>query len=332
MTDADALALIGRRALPLTDAALTRLAGAGRILVTGAGGSIGSILVGALAAAGCDDLVMVDRDESQLHGLEMSLSREGLEVDPRFALADITQPDDIAEVVGRAAPDVVIHAAALKHVPMLERFPREAWRVNVAGTLNVLRAARAAGVARLVNLSSDKACEPTSVLGRTKAVGERLVAASGAEAWASVRLANVLGSRGSVYPAFCAQIRAGAAITLTHPDVERYFLTPLETARTLAEAWDRAAGGGVLASRIDSACRIRDLAERLMLREGARVPIRYTGLRPGEKLSEDIVAETEPRESAGAALWRVTVPALAWDEVDADYAWVMGESAHTPSP
>lgn len=316
------LTLLGRPALDVDDTAPSVLAARGRILITGAGGSLGSVLAARLAAAGAD-LVLVDRDESALHALELTLQASGAEGDERFVLADITRAGLLARLLRSRRPDVVIHAAALKHVPMLERFADEAWAVNVEGTRAVLAAAAAAGVERLVNLSTDKACQPVSVLGRSKRIGERLVAAHG-PGWVSVRLANVVGTRGSVTQTFAAQLDAGVALSLTHPQVSRYFLTPGEAACLLAEAAVRADAGGVLVPRLVTPCRIRDLAEAFMRLRGQKVALRYSGLRAGEKLHEDLIAPDERPVALSPTLWRVDVAALTSEDLPEQRHWVCG--------
>lgn len=320
-SDKEALALVGRDGLDLDKHAIDRLGARGRILITGAGGSIGSHLARSLRGAGARDLVLLDRDESALHALELALSGTGDEVDDRFVLADITRGPALASVLSKWKPDVVIHTAALKHLPLLERFPGEAWQVNVAGTLAVCEAAEAAGVRTLVNLSTDKAAAPGSVLGRTKYLGERIVAHHG-PGWVSVRLANVLGTRGSVTETFERQLRSGGPLTVTHREVTRYFLTPLEASRLLAVAAALASEGGTLVARVPGQRRIADLAAALSAASGRPAQISFTGLRPGEKLEEDLVGPDEQARLVHPAMWRVDVPGIEAGELSCWRDWV----------
>jgi FlaA1/EpsC-like NDP-sugar epimerase len=199
-----------------------------RILVTGAGGSIGSELCRALVLHQPARLFKLDRDESALHALQLSLEGHGLLYSSDLLLADLRDASTIQRIFAEHRPHIVFHTAALKHLSLLEQYPAEAVQTNVRGTLAVLEAAAAVGVERFVNISTDKAAAPVSVLGYSKRITERLTAAVAGTApgtYVSVRFGNVLGSRGSVLTTFAAQVADGGPVTVTHPDVTRYFMT-----------------------------------------------------------------------------------------------------------
>ncbi|MGN7199515.1 polysaccharide biosynthesis protein [Arthrobacter sp. SAFR-044] len=271
-----------------------------RVLVTGAGGSIGSELCRELMRFTPAEVIMLDRDESGLHGTQMSISGHGLLDSDEVVLADIRDEKTIEAIFLNRRPEVVFHAAALKHLPMLEQYPHEAWQTNVLGTLNVLRAAKAAGVETFVNISTDKAANPISVLGHSKRLGERLTAwfaQDTTKAYLSVRFGNVIGSRGSMLPTFAAQIAAGGPLTVTHPDVTRYFMTIPEACQLVVQAGAIGRPGEVLILDMGSPVRIMDVAKRMIAMSGRAIPISITGLRQGEKLHEDLVGlgETDKR-------------------------------------
>ncbi|MDN6679932.1 MAG: polysaccharide biosynthesis protein, partial [Yaniella sp.] len=199
-----------------------------KILVTGAGGSIGSELCVQLAKFGPKELIMLDRDETSLQEAQIRLRGNGLLDSEDIVLANIRGADVIRNVFEDRKPDVVFHAAALKHLPMLEKFPVEAWKTNVLGTQNVVEAAMASGVETFINVSTDKEANPTSALGHSKRVAEKVTAWAAQETgrpYLSVRFGNVIGSRGSMLPTFQALIESGGPLTVTHPDVTRYFMT-----------------------------------------------------------------------------------------------------------
>jgi FlaA1/EpsC-like NDP-sugar epimerase len=217
--------LLGRRPVSTDLSEIADFVSGKVVLVTGAGGSIGSELSRQVRLLGPSRLVLLDRDESALHAVQLSLYGSGLLDSDDLVLCDIRDETALERIFLRHRPDVVFHAAALKHLPMLERFPEEGWKTNVVGTLNVLQQARQSGVRHFVNISTDKAADATSVLGQTKRLAERLTAWYAEETglpYVSVRFGNVLGSRGSVLDAFRAQIGRGGPITVTHPDVTRF--------------------------------------------------------------------------------------------------------------
>lgn len=290
--------LLGRRAISLDSAAIAETISGKRVLVTGAGGSIGSELCRQIMRYGPAALFPLDRDESALHAVQLSLKRPGLFERDGSLLVDIRDREALELVFADVRPDIVFHAAALKHLPLLEQFPFEAYKSNVLGTLNVLAAAAATGVATVVNISTDKAADPTCMLGYSKRVAERLTAGYGVakpERYVSVRFGNVLGSRGSVVPAFTAQIERGGPVTVTHPDVERYFMLIPEACQLVLEAAAAAPGNGeVMVLDMGRPQKIVDVAKALIRMSGrADVKIDFTGLRPGEKLTEDLVSRTE---------------------------------------
>ena len=214
-----------------------------------------------------------------------------------------------------ARPDVVFHAAALKHLTLLERFPQEAWKSNVVGTLNVLEAAEGVGVEAFVNISTDKAADPTCVLGYSKRIAERLTADMAGRAtgrFVSVRFGNVLGSRGSVISAFTAQIERGGPVTVTHPDVERYFMLIPEACQLVLQAAAMGHDGEVMVLDMGQPMKILDVARTLIDLSGRTgVEIEFTGLRPGEKLSEVLFFDNDDvTPSAHALVARVKVPPL----------------------
>lgn len=267
-----------------------------RVLVTGAGGSIGAELCRQLHRLDPSHLVMLDRDESALHALSMSIHGRALMEAPEFELADIRDPEALRRAFTAHRPEIVFHAAALKHLPMLERFPEEGWKTNVHGTLNVLRACEEAGVERMVNISTDKAAAPTSELGRSKLVAEGLTAdfaARTGRAYVSVRFGNVFGSRGSVLVSFAEQIRRGDPITITHPDVTRYFMTIPEACQLVLQATVTGEGGETLVLDMGRPVRILDIAHGMMALAGKNCAIAYTGLRAGEKVDEDLLSPDE---------------------------------------
>jgi len=306
--------LLGRRAIDTdVDAIASYLTGA-RVLVTGAGGSIGSELCRQIAQYEPDSLVMLDRDESALHGVQLSLEGRALLNSRNIVVADIRDQGRIAEVFAEHRPEVVFHAAALKHLPLLEMYAEEGWKTNVLGTNNVLRSSANVGVTRFVNVSTDKAANPTSVLGYTKRLAEQITSWYSIRSrgeWVSVRFGNVLGSRGSVLETFRAQVAAGGPITVTHPDVTRFFMTPQEACQLVIQAGAVGQRGEALVLDMGAPVRILDLAERLAESAPQRIDIEFTGLRSGEKMHEELVTEGElDIRRAHPLISHVAVPSL----------------------
>jgi FlaA1/EpsC-like NDP-sugar epimerase len=288
--------LLGRRPVRTDVHAVAGQLTGQRILVTGAGGSIGSELCRQLHRFGPAELIMLDRDESALHEIQLALHGRALLDSDETVLADIRDPRRVHEVFHRFRPQVVFHAAALKHLPLLERYPAEAVKTNVWGTQHVLEAAAACGTAAFVNISTDKAADPVSILGYSKRIAERLTADMARHAggsYLSVRFGNVLGSRGSVLGALSAQVAAGGPLTVTHPDVTRYFMTADEAVQLVLQAAVIGGSGQVLVLDMGEPVRIADIARRLSARSPDPVDIVFTGLRPGEKLAEDLIGQDE---------------------------------------
>jgi FlaA1/EpsC-like NDP-sugar epimerase len=300
-----------------------------RVLVTGAGGSIGSELCRQVQQFVPAHLVMLDRDESALHAVQLSIEGHALLDSRDLVVADIRDEGRLRMVFEEHRPDVVFHAAALKHLPLLQMHPSEAVKTNVYGTLHVLRAAAAAGVGKVVNISTDKAADPVSVLGYSKRITERLTAWAATDDMTaiSVRFGNVLGSRGSVLQTFAEQIRAGGPVTVTHPEVTRYFMTVREAVRLVIQAGAIGRSGEVLVLDMGEPVRILEVAERLIRQAHAPVDVRFTGLRPGEKLEEVLLAEAERDvRPAHPLITQVAVPPVAPDQLaglDADTADVV---------
>jgi FlaA1/EpsC-like NDP-sugar epimerase len=291
--------LLGRSEAAIDIEAVSGYVTGQRVLVTGAGGSIGSELCRQLHKFDPAALIMLDRDESALHGVQLSLEGHALLDRPELVVADIRDRERLADVFARHRPHVVFHTAALKHLPLLEMHPEEAVKTNIAGTLNVLEAARRYGTTRFVNVSTDKAADPTSVLGYSKRITERLTA------WAadrgpmvpiSVRFGNVLGSRGSVLTTFMEQLRRGGPVTVTHPDVTRYFMTVSEAVRLVIQAGAIGRRGEVLVLDMGEPVRIVDMVRQLMTSVPGRVELVFSGLRPGEKLHEALLGIDEHDE------------------------------------
>jgi len=288
--------LIGRHPV---DTQMESVAGylAGKtILVTGAGGSIGSELCRQIAKFGPRDLIMLDRDETGLQQAQISISGHGLLDTRDVVLADIRDAEALQTIFEERRPDVVFHAAALKHLPMLEQYPDEAWKTNVLGTLNVLTAAQSVGVTTFVNISTDKAARPTSILGHSKRVAEKLTAWAAKESgqrYLSVRFGNVIGSRGSMLPTFTALIEAGGPLTITHPDVTRFFMSIPEACQLVVQAGGIGRAEEVLILDMGQPVRILDVAQRMIDMSGRDIAVVYTGLRQGEKLHEELIGINE---------------------------------------
>jgi FlaA1/EpsC-like NDP-sugar epimerase len=337
--------LLGRRPVSMDTTAIAEQLSGRKVLVTGAGGSIGSELCRQIARFGPSKLYLLDRDESGLQATQMSLTGQGLLEGDEVILADIRDVDTMRSVFAATRPDLVFHAAALKHLPLLESYPLEAWKSNVLGTLNVLTAAAEVGVGTFVNISTDKAANPTCMLGHSKRVAERLTAdfaRTQPGRYVSVRFGNVLGSRGSVVHLFTAQIERGGPITITHPDVERFFMLIPEACQLVLEAGSIGTDGEVMVLEMGEQVKIEAVAKTLIRMSGRKdIDIVYTGLRPGEKITEDLFSTYEGgRATTNALVTSVGVPALAVDEVrsqdidshDAAADWMRRESATRRAP
>lgn len=329
--------IIGRRPVDTQVDSIAGYVAGKRVLVTGAGGSIGAELCRQLSKYSPQELIMLDRDETGLHGVQITISGHGLLNSDDVVLADIRDPKAIFQIFEQRKPEVIFHAAALKHLPMLEQYPEEAWKTNVLGSLNVLEAARSVGVKTFINISTDKAANPTSVLGHSKRIAERLTAWTAAESketYLSVRFGNVIGSRGSVLPTFIAQIEAGGPVTVTHPDVTRYFMTIPEACQLVVQAGAIGRPGEVLILDMGHPVKILDVANRMISMSGRPVDIVFTGLREGEKLHEELFGVSERDERPfHAKVTHTAVPPLDPALLDHE-SWqdISAHSTHAPKP
>ena len=294
LTEAD---LLGRHQIETDLQEIAHYLSGKRVLVTGAGGSIGSELCRQLSRFHPAQLMMLDHDESALHQVQLSIHGRAMLDTPDTILADIRDGDSLMKLFSQRRPEVVFHAAALKHLPLLEQYPTEAYKSNVVGTLNVLKAAESVDVDAFVNISTDKAANPTSVLGYSKRVAERLTSHMGKVArhgvYLSVRFGNVLGSRGSVLTTFRDQIEKGGPVTVTDRAVSRFFMTIPESVQLVIQAGAIGSSGEVLVLDMGEPVLIYDVARRLIAQSKKPVNIVFTGLRPGEKLHEELFGREE---------------------------------------
>jgi FlaA1/EpsC-like NDP-sugar epimerase len=301
--------LLGRQEMRVTRQGSGSIVAGKRVLVTGAGGSIGSELCRQIARFEPSELYLLDHDESNLHRLLMEIHGEALLHTDEVLIADIRDQPRIRQIFQEKEPQIVFHAAAHKHLPLLQTHPCEGVKSNVIGTRVLAEAAKEAGVERFILISTDKAADPTSVLGATKRLAEmivRLQAGNGTR-FASVRFGNVLGSRGSLLSVLSGQIENGEAFTVTHPEVTRFFMTIEEAVGLVIEAATMASVGETFVLDMGEPVRIVDLvrnyAAQMHLPEDA-INIRFTGLRPGEKLSELLFGSDEERvDTAHPRIW-----------------------------
>jgi len=277
-----------------------------RVLVTGAAGSIGSELCRQIAEQSASQLICLDKDENGLFRLEHELRRIAGETELCFFLGDIKDRERMDHLFGEKQPEVVFHAAAYKHVPILQHHPTEAVRNNVGGTRNLAELADIHGVCHFVLISTDKAVNPTSVMGATKRVAERVVRHCNQRSHTTfniIRFGNVLGSAGSVVELFRNQIRRGQPVTVTHPDIERFFMTIPEAVNLVLFSATMGQGGETFILDMGKPVKIAQLARQIIRLSGLTpevdVPIEYTGLRPGEKLYEELwTAQEKPRHTS----------------------------------
>jgi FlaA1/EpsC-like NDP-sugar epimerase len=319
LTDED---LLGRRKVVIDLQQISDYLVNRRVLVTGAGGSIGSELCRQLARFNPAELIMLDRDESALHEVQLSIHGRALLNTPQTVLADIRDAETIKHIFNTRKPEVVFHAAALKHLPLLETYPSEAYQTNVLGTLTLLEASAQAGVGVFVNISTDKAANPISVLGYSKRVAERITAHFGQTVstgkYMSVRFGNVLGSRGSVLMSFRDQIANGGPLTVTHRGVTRYFMTISEAVQLVIQAGAIGKSGEALVLDMGTPVSIYDVAKQLVANSGKAIEIEIVGLRAGEKVHEELFGdgETDVR-SAHPLISHVQVSSISSDEIPA---------------
>ncbi|WGG45852.1 nucleoside-diphosphate sugar epimerase/dehydratase [Rossellomorea sp. DA94] len=274
------------------------------VLVSGAGGSIGSEISRQISQFNPKQLILLGHGENSIYSIEMELkesfAEKGIEFIP--VIADLQDEKKMIQVMNEYTPDVVYHAAAHKHVPLMERNPEEAVKNNLIGTTNIAKAASWSGVKTFVMISSDKAVNPTSVMGATKRLSEMVIQSmdqTSSTRFVAVRFGNVLGSRGSVIPLFKKQIEKGGPVTVTHPDMVRYFMTIPEASRLVIQAGALAQGGEIFVLDMGEPVKIVDLAKNLIKLSGhsiEEVGLKFTGMRPGEKLYEELLKDEEIHE------------------------------------
>lgn len=296
-TSDDLAGFLRRPVISLPSEAVHGLVSGRRVLVTGAGGTIGSELCRQVASCDPASLVMVDRYENGLHAVALDLAGRA-SVQP--VVGDITDAQRLEDIVSSSRPEIVLHAAAHKHVPLMERNPCEAMKNNITGTRMVVDAAIRCRAARFVLISTDKAVRPSSVMGATKRVAELIVQRAAHDSQTRcviVRFGNVLGSNGSVLHTFRSQVRAGGPVTVTHPQVRRFFMLVREAVQLVLHAAAAAPQGAIAVLDIGNQIPIIELAHDIIRRAGLTpnvdVRIVFTGLRPGEKLDEELVGEGE---------------------------------------
>lgn len=300
LRDVDVADLLGREEIILNTRAVSGYIAGETVLVTGGGGSIGSELCRQLCKVAPARIVIFDMYENDAYMLRNELLAEYDDIDLVIEIGNVCDEARINEVFAKYLPGAVFHAAAHKHVPLMEQCPREALHNNVFGTLNAVRAADAYGAARFIFISTDKAVNPTSVMGATKRMGEMVMqyyARTSKTIFSAVRFGNVLGSNGSVIPVFQRQIAAGGPITVTHPEIERFFMTIPEASRLVIQAGGMAKGGEIFILDMGEPVKIVDLAKGLIQLQGLTpdvdIKIVFTGLREGEKMYEELLMDEE---------------------------------------
>jgi FlaA1/EpsC-like NDP-sugar epimerase len=295
----DVLDLLGRKPINLDTPELQRFLAGKTVLVTGAGGSIGSEICRQAMKFCPGRLILLDRAENALFEIDRELRHQWVGADITPCVADICDARRIAQLFQQHKPHVVFHCAAHKHVPMMEDNPGEAIKNNVFGTKMVADAASASACSAFVMVSTDKAVNPTSVMGATKRCAELYVQslASSKTRFVAVRFGNVLGSSGSVVPIFRKQIEAGGPVTVTHPDMQRFFMTIPEASQLVMQAGAIGKGGEIFVLDMGEPIRILDLANEMIRRHGLTpgedILIQFTGIRPGEKLYEELACDNE---------------------------------------
>jgi len=296
--------LLGREPVQLDLESISDYATGKVILVTGAGGSVGSEICRQLSNFNPRKLILLGHGENSIYSIEMELQNLFKDKSIQFytEIADLQDESKILRVLNKHRPDVVYHAAAHKHVPLMQRHPEEAVKNNVIGTLNAAKASSHAGVSTFVMISTDKAVNPTNVMGATKRIAEMIIQYMdeiSSTKFVAVRFGNVLGSRGSVIPLFKKQIESGGPVTVTHPDMVRYFMTIPEASRLVIQAGALARGGEIFVLDMGDPVKIVDLAKNVIRLSGYSVEeigIEFTGIRPGEKLYEELLTEGEVHE------------------------------------
>lgn len=324
--------LLGRAPVALDEKGLSQLIAGHTVLVTGAGGSIGSELCRQIARFGVSRLVCVDVSEYAIYQLEQELRAAHPQMQGLYYTANVREADRLLAIAEQHLPTVVFHAAAYKHVPLMESLNEiEALRTNVQGTLNAARVAGQVGARRFVLVSTDKAVNPTNVMGASKRLAELMVQAVAREHagthFVAVRFGNVLGSSGSVVPLFTQQIARGGPVTVTHPDIVRYFMTIPEAAQLVLQAGLMGRSGQIFVLDMGEPVKIVELAKMLIRLSGQTeqdVPITFTGLRPGEKLYEELLADDETTEPTPHPKLRIAKVAASTVDADPVSAWITG--------
>ncbi len=325
--------LLGRDPVPPSEELLTRELNGKVVLVSGAGGSIGSELARQICAQLPAKLILLDHNEFGLYSIHQELltmrSEHGVSLELVPLLGSVSNEERLRDVLTTHRPSVVYHAAAYKHVPMVEDNPGEGVRNNIFGTLNLARAAAAAGVKRFVLISTDKAVRPTNVMGATKRVAELVLQALAANnpetCFSMVRFGNVLGSSGSVVPLFRKQLAEGGPLTVTHEEVTRYFMTIPEAAQLVLQAGAMGQGGDVFVLDMGQPVKIMDLARRMIQLSGLSVrdaahpdgdiEIAVTGLRAGEKLYEELLIGDNPQTTEHPRIMKAHEPYVPWEQL-----------------
>ena len=322
--EVDLTDLLGRESVSLDDEAIRRSIAGRTVFITGAGGSIGSELARQVAGYGPKRLILYERNENNLYYIQLELETRFPDVAVVAEIGDILDRDHVRRNMERHRPALVYHAAAYKHVPMMEANPIQAVKNNVLGTRCVVEEAARCGVETFVHISTDKAVRPMNVMGMTKRVTELLslgLAGDSATRFMVVRFGNVLGSNGSVLQLFRKQIDEGGPVTVTHPDAMRYFMTIPEAVQLVMQAGTMGAGGDIFVLEMGEQVRILDLALNLIRLSGLEperdIEILFTGLRPGEKLAEELYASEEGvRETAHDKIKRVSSPTPAAEDLE----------------
>jgi FlaA1/EpsC-like NDP-sugar epimerase len=331
--------LLGRAPVQLDEAALADLLSGQTVLVTGAGGSIGSELCRQAARFGVRTLVCVDVSEYAIYQLEQELRAAHPQMQGHYYTANVRECERLRAIALEHRPAVILHAGAYKHVPLMEELNEiEALRTNVLGTINAARIAGECGARRFVMISTDKAVNPTNVMGASKRLAELMVQRVAAEhpgtQYVSVRFGNVLGSSGSVVPLFTSQIQRGGPVTVTHPEIVRYFMTIPEAAQLVLQAGLMGSSGQIFVLDMGEPVKIVELARMLIRLSGKteqEIPITYTGLRPGEKLYEELLANDETTAPTPHPKLRVAKTNGAAPEIAPVEAWI-AEAGPAPRP
>lgn len=317
--------LLGRDPVELDMASISKELTSKTILVTGAGGSIGSEICRQVCKFNPEKIVLLGHGENSIYLIHQELKDTfGNKIEFVPIIADVQQKERLQEVMRMYKPYAVYHAAAHKHVPLMEYNPLEAVKNNILGTKNIAESSKEAGVRKFVMISTDKAVNPPNVMGATKRVAEMIVQSLNNEtsitSFVAVRFGNVLGSRGSVIPLFKKQIEAGGPVTVTHPEMTRYFMTIPEASRLVLQAGALAQGGEVFVLDMGKPVKIVELAKNLIRLSGKKeedIGIEYTGMRPGEKLYEELLNEDEVHPNqVYEKIYRGKVRAANWEELE----------------